>query len=191
MLRQKRTSWIDEANEHIDIADLLTSIGIFVPDTIRMGGTRKVHCPFGFYHSDGGRSKAMRIYPASNTVYCFSCTKRYSPVGLAAALWDISWTAAAMRLLEDAGFKRKSIEERWVEATTSVENKPDLIALADALKMFCAGISSDWHNLQYEDEIAVKLSRCLQLLDSIQTNEQATKWLTVCKTVMRNLLEEK
>lgn len=188
MISQK--SWIDKANEHVNIADFLTSIGIFVPDTIRMGGNRKVHCPFGFYHSDGGQAKAMRIYLQSNTAYCFSCGKRYSPVGLASAYWDVPWMTAAMRLLEDSGFKPKTLEERWVEATTPEENKPDLIALADALKMFCAGIASDWNTQQYDDRIANKLNQCLQLLDFVQTDEQALKWLTICKSVMRSLLED-
>lgn len=188
MIRQK--SWIDEANERIDIADVLTSIGVFVPETIRNGGNKKIHCPFGFYHSDQGLSKAMRLYAASNTVYCFSCSKRYSPVSLAAAKWDCSWVNAAFRLLEDAGFKPKSIEERWAEATTIEEEKPDLIALADALKVYCSGICNDWATVQLEDKVAERLNKCLGLLNIVSSNEDAVNWLSTCKTVMRRLLED-
>src|SRR6187402_1740306 len=99
MLRQK--SWVDEANDRIKITDVLTSIGVFVPSTILNGGNKKIYCPFGFYHSDGGTTKAMRVYMKTNNVYCFSCSKRYSPVSLAAAKWDTSWTTAALNLLED------------------------------------------------------------------------------------------
>jgi hypothetical protein len=190
MLNQK-TSWIEQADENVNIADLLTSIGVFVPDTIRDGGNKKVHCPFGFYHSDGGNAKAMKVYYSANSAYCFSCSKRYSPVSLAAAHWDCSFVAAAMRLLEDAGFKPKTLKERWTEATTPVENKPDLIALADALKMFCSGVSGDWKLAQYSDDVAIKLSRCLELLNNVKTDEDAEKWLSACKIIMRKLLESR
>lgn len=187
MIQQK--SWIDKANEIVGIADLLTTFGIYIPSDAQSGGSKKVFCPFGFYHSDGGTTRAMRIYYQSNTAYCFSCTKRYTPVKLAAAKWDCPWSTAALRLLEDAGFKPKTLTERWVEATTSVENKPDLIALADALKMYCSGICSDWAIKQYSDTVAAKLDRCLSLLDSVATSEDADKWLSVCKVAMRRVLE--
>jgi len=188
MLRQK--SWIDEANERIDISDVLTSLGIFVPESVRNGGNKKVFCPFGFYHSDGGITKAMRVYKASNTVYCFSCSKRYSPVTLAAAKWDCSWHNAAFRLLEDAGFKPKTLEERWAEATAQVVVKPDVLSLADALKMYCSGISSEWATKQLDENVAETLNKCLGLLNIVETNEDAAKWLDACKKVMSKLLEE-
>jgi hypothetical protein len=187
MIRNK--SWIDTANEHVNIADLLTSFGIMVPSDAVSGGSKKVFCPFGFYHSDGGNSRAMRIYYQSNTAYCFSCSKRYDPVRLAAAKWDCPWNAAALRLLEDAGFKPKTLKERWAEATTQEENKPDLIALADALKMYCSTICSDWSTAQYSDKVAAKLDKCLSLLDSVATDDDAYKWLSTCKVVMKKVLE--
>lgn len=186
---RNRSSWIDDANERIQITDVLTNIGVFVPDSIRNGGNKKIYCPFGFYHSDGGTSKAMRVYLASNTAYCFSCSKRYSPVGLASASWDVPWTAAALRLLEEAGFKSKTLTERWVEATTPVENKPDLIALADALKMFCSGVHADWTSIQYDDHVSTKLNQCLSLLDLVQSDEAASRWLDTCKKAMTKVLE--
>ena len=189
MLRQK--SWIDEANSKIRITDVLTNIGVFVPETILNGGNKKIYCPFGFYHSDGGTTKAMRVYLPSNTVYCFSCSKSYSPVALAAAKWDCSWINAAMKLLEDAGFKPKTLEERWAEATTSVEDKPDLIALADALKMFCSGISSEWQIKQLEEPVAETLNKCLGLLNIVETSDDATKWLHACKKIMAKKLEDR
>ena len=180
-------SWIDQANETVKITDVLTSFGVFVPPS--NAASRKVYCPFGFYHSDGGLTKAMRIYQRSNSVYCFSCSKRYDPVGLAAAKWDTSWVSAAFRLLEDSGFKPKSLKERWQDAVTEVYNSPDLIALADALKMYCSGISPAWQSRQLDDTVAEKLSKCLELLDSVKTDEDAVKWLTTTKKVMKHTLE--
>lgn len=184
----RRNSWVDNANSLIKITDVLTMIGVYVPQSILSGGNKKIYCPFGFYHSDGGITKAMRVYLPSNTVYCFSCSKRYSPVSLAAAKWDCSWFNAAFRLLEDAGFKPKSIEERWVEATTEVRNSPDLISLADALKVYCSGISPDWQIKQLDGPVAETLNKCLGLLNIVATDEDALKWLQTCKKVMERLL---
>ena len=184
----QRTSWIDQANNNVKITDVLESIGVFVPSTILNGGNKKIHCPFGFYHSDGGYAKAMRVYLANNTVWCFSCSKRYSPVSLASAAWDISWPAAAMRLLEDSGFKPKSLEERWADAVATEKVEPDLLALADALKMFCSGVRTDWNIVQLDDKVGTKLNQCLDLLDAVKSDEDAAKWLNVCKQVMTKTL---
>jgi len=188
MLRQK--SWVDEANDKVKITDVLTSIGVFVPSAILNGGNKKIYCPFGFYHSDGGTTKAMRVYMKTNNVYCFSCSKRYSPVSLAAAKWDTSWTAAALSLLEDAGFKPKTLTERWADAIAEEENPPDLIALADALKMYCSMISPDWDHRQLEDNVAEMLNKCLGLLDRVVDDEGADRWLDTCKLVMSKLLKK-
>lgn len=188
LLRQK--SWIDTANEYVHIADVLLSLEIFVPESVKSGGTKKVHCPFGFYHSDNGLSKAMRVYGNSNTAYCFSCSKSYSPVTLAAAAWDCSWNNAAFRLLEDAGFKPKSLKERWAEATTQEVNKPDLIALGDALKTYCSTIYPNWNVVQLKDSVGGKLNKCLSLLDLVNTDEEAEKWLSICKLIMSTQLEK-
>jgi hypothetical protein len=190
MLLRQRTSWIDEANNLISIADVLGSQGVYVPDNVRQGGTKKVHCPFGFYHSDNGLSKAMRVYGASNTAYCFSCSKSYSPVTLAAAAWDCSLNAAALRLLEDIGYKRKTVAERWAEATAEKTSEIDILELAEALKIYCAGISPDWEMLQLQDDVAALLNRCLSLVKAVKTDEQADKWLIVCKQAMASKLKE-
>jgi hypothetical protein len=187
ILRQK--SWIDLANEHVHIADVLNTLGVFVPESVKSGGTKKVHCPFGFYHSDNGLTKAMRVYGNSNTAYCFSCSKSYSPVTLASAAWDCSWHNAAFRLLEDSGFKPKSLQERWAEASTKEVNKPDLIALGEALKTYCSIVYPNWEQDQLNDYVGDKLNKCLSLLDLVETDEDATKWLQTCKTAMSKHLE--
>lgn len=188
LTRQK--SWVELAEEQVHISDVLSSLGVYVPESVRNGSNKKVHCPFGFYHSDGGLSKAMRVYGNSNTAYCFSCSKRYTVVTLAAAKWDCSWNSAALRLLEEVGFKPKTLKERWAEATMEEVKKPDLIALADALKTYCSGIFPNWAQDQLKDAIAEKLNKCLSLLNSVETEEEALKWLATCKIVMSKLLEK-
>lgn len=189
LLRQN-TSWIELANTTVKITDVLASIGIFVPAVASNGTSKKISCPFGgIYHSDGGMEKTMRVFHASNSVFCFRCTKRYDPVSLTAELNDCSFFNAAMMLLEDADLAPKSLEQRWAEAVRPEIKELDLIALADALKIYCSGICSTWVTRQLDPEVGQKLNACLELLPSVKSSEGADKWLTVCKQVMRKVLE--
>jgi hypothetical protein len=161
---------------------------VFVPSSILNGGNKKIHCPFGFYHSDGGHSKAMRVYLESNRVYCFSCSKQYSPVSLMSATLDCPWNTAAIQLLEDFGYKPKTIKERWAEATAILDTELDTLALAEALKMYCSTLISDWPMRQLDSDVAELLNKCLELLPSVKTDEDAAKWLNTTKVVMRRKL---
>ena len=186
----QKTSWIQLANDQVRISDVLASVDIFVQSAELSSRSRKIHCPFGkFYHSDSGLEKTMRVFHESNSAYCFRCNQSYDPVSLASAIWDVSRNAAALRLLDDAGFKPKSLEERWNDAVGSLKVEVDLLSLADALKVYCSGIASDWTIRQLDDTVAVKLNACLELLSSVHTEQDAEKWLSICKQVMRNQLE--
>jgi len=185
---RQNTSWIELANTTIKITDVLTGIGIFVPTAVT-GVSRKIHCPFPMYHSDGGLEKTMRIFYATNSCYCFRCTKSYSPVSLTAAVKDCSYYNAALSLLEDADLAPKTLEQRWADAVKVEIKEPDLIALADALKIYCSSASSDWTVRQLDSDVGMKLNACLELLPSVKTDHQADKWLSVCKKVMLKTLE--
>lgn len=188
----QKTSWITTANEKISIFDVLATLGISAYFTGEGSVSRKIHCPFGnLYHSDSGLEKTMRVFKNTNSAYCFRCNQSYDPVSLAAAVWDTSRHAAALRLLEDSDFKPKSLDERWQDAVR-VETMPvDLLALADALKMYCSGICNDWTMRQLDGQVATKLNSCLQLLTAVKTDEDAVKWLNVCKQAMTQVLEIK
>lgn len=190
MILGQRTSWIATANENISIIDVLTSLGIHVQIANSSGTSRKIHCPFGeLYHSDSGLEKTMRVFKQTNSAYCFRCNQSYDPVSLAAAVWDTSRHAAALRLLEDSDFKPKSLEERWDDAVSTPTIAVDLLSLADALKTFCSGISQDWVTRQLDQGVGEKLNACLELLTAVKTDEDAVKWLAVCKQVMQKTLE--
>jgi hypothetical protein len=185
----RRKSWIDQANEATTISEVLMSLGIYVPEGSYYGNSKKIHCPFGFYHSDGGIDKAMRIYYKSNTAYCFSCNKRYSPVTLFSAKNDCSLTNAALELLDSKGLGFKSLEEQWEEANKKPEVILDVSALADALKIYCSTLVDNWTILQLNDVVSSKLNACFNLLDLVKTDEDAHNWLSTCKAAMKRLLE--
>lgn len=187
---RQNTSWIELANTSVKITDVLASIGIYVPAVTSNGTSRKISCPFGpVYHSDGGLEKTMRVFHASNSCYCFRCTKRYDPVSLTAEANDCSFYNAAMMLLDQVDLAPKSIEQRWAEVLQPEIKEVDLIALADALKMYCSRICSNWITRQLDPDVGVKLNMCLELLPSVKSEQDAVKWLQVCKQAMNQTLE--
>lgn len=176
------------ANEEISIVSVLQSLGVELPDDVGSGRSRKMHCPFGgIYHSDNGVDPAMRVYPESNSAYCFSCSSYFSPVGLAAKAMDVNVLTAATRLLERAGYRPTDLAQAWQRART-FEPEPDTALMADALKTYCRRIDPGWARRQFEPGIAAALTRCLALLDLVRSGEDVALWLAGCKTVMRRSL---
>jgi hypothetical protein len=159
-----------------------------LPEDVGSGRSRKVRCPFGdLYHSDGGVSAAMRIYPQSNTAYCFSCATHFTPVSLAAKAMDVDRRTAALRLLDDIGYRPLSLAAAWSHALRR-EPAPDKMLLAEALKTYCRRIDPQWCDRQYEPRVARVLSRCLALLDLVESSGDVQMWLNRCKEAMRQAL---
>lgn len=177
------------ANEKVSIVAACRLIGMDLPEDLGFyGKSLKVHCPFGaIYHSDGGVEAAFRIYPDSNSAYCFACKARFSPAWLAAQAWDQDITTAAESLLEQTGYRPLSYQETWVNLIED-EPAPDVNYLGEAFKVFCSRLTPEWRRLQFEPDVAVSLSRCLSLLDLVRTAEQAKQWLAGCKKVMEATL---
>lgn len=189
----RRPSPIRLANEQVPITAACRLIGMSVPDEI-WGRSAKVRCPFGeLYHRDGGAEASFRVYPEANSAYCFSCAQSYSPVWLIAQAWGLTSRAAAVELLERAGIKPVSLADAWA-AVAVVEDAPDQVLLAEALKTFCERIGpelrQDWDDAQFQPAIAAALSRCLDLLDRVRTGADADQWLSGCKQAMRRALSD-
>lgn len=184
----KPTSVVAVANEKVSIVTVCQLLGVELPDDIGMGRSRKVRCPFGaVYHSDQGVSAAMRVYPESNSAYCFSCAAYYTPVSLAARAMDCDRKTAAVRLLDHIGHKPLDLAAAWRDAV-EYEPKPDRALLADALKTYCRRIDPQWCTRQFEPGVAGVLSRCLSLLDLVTDAEAVQLWLQRCKEAMRHAL---
>lgn len=180
-----KKSLIEEANEKVSIIKVCLLIGLNVSE----GGHGKYRCPFGdVNHSDGGIEAAFRIYPETNSAYCFACRKYFSPVYLYAQAKDRRASQAAQDLLEIVGWKPKSQAERWSEAMTQ-EVTVDVSALALALRTYCARICREWEEYQLIPEVAELFSRCLALLERVHTPEEADQWLNACKKIMSKKLE--
>lgn len=181
-------SVVEVADEKVSIVVVCRMLGVVLPDHYVDGRAQKVQCPFGeIYHSDGGVSPAMRIYPDTNSAYCFSCAAYYTPVSLAAKAMDTTRQVAAIRLLDHIGYRPLDLAQQW-RAVKDFEPEPDRALLADALKTYCRRIEPQWATRQFEAPVARVLTRCLSLLDLVKSADDVTLWLDRCKVAMRNTM---
>lgn len=181
-----RRSVVATANEVVAIATVLRWYAVEVSEeSVRS----KLYCPFGeFNHSDGGRDRALRIYPDSNTAYCFACSEAFTPVKLYARMTDDgSWKSAAASLLGKVGYRGFDPDTVWRQAV-DYEPAIDRSQLGEALKTFCRRIEPRWPVRQFDHGVAAQLTRCLGLLDLVNTAGDAALWLARCKDVMQACL---
>ena len=170
------------ANEKVTITTAFSIIGAEVN---HYATSTKHYCPFGhIYHADGGSSKALRVYPETNSAWCFAGCGYFNPVKLIAMDKDISEEASAEFLLDFIGYVPPDYESTW-DAMMSESPKVDTSALAEALKLACSRVSPDWEQRQFEPSVAQRLSQCLRLLPRVHTEEEAVKWLAVTKQAMQ------
>lgn len=176
-------SIVNIANEKASIVIACRMAGTDVSDVDGYGGSMKIFCPFGGLHSDGGHEKAMRIYPDTNSAWCFACQSFYTPVKMVAEARHVDQGTAAAALLERIGYQPPSVDEQWAD----VQRKsilPDAGQLADALKIYCERVVPRWRVRQFDAGPAQLLTKCLRLLDLVRTDEEAQLWLNTAKRVM-------
>ena len=89
------------AAQGVPITRVLRSLGSDISEGSEYSGESiKIHCPFGHRHSDGGLEKALRVYPTTNSSYCFSEKRYYDSVLLWAADNELPYVEAVCSLLE-------------------------------------------------------------------------------------------
>ncbi len=185
MMEEK--SEIQLANERMSIIEACNLLGMDVMDFSI--SSLKTYCPFGHItHEDGGQSKAFRIYPGTNSAWCFACQVYFTPVKLIAMDKDISEPDAAQWILETTNYIPPDYLSKWEALTREEDSGLDLDSLAEALKVFCARMSPDWDAKQFDDDVSRKLRLCLGLLPKVRTKGDADKWLTTTKQVMSKTL---
>lgn len=181
-------SVVSVANEVVPISTVCALIGMDLDPHSSYARNPKVHCPFGeIYHRDGGVEAAFRLYPDTNSAWCFACGTYFTPVWLAVQAWGGTATAVATTLLERVGHHGANAAQAWAHAATYTPT-PDVTLLAEALKTYCARVDPGWDSTQFAPPTAALLSRCLALLDLVTDEAQAHQWLAGCKQVMRHHL---
>lgn len=175
------------ANIHVPVTLVCKLIGMEDVD-YAAGGNAKIHCPFGFYHADGGQSKSFRIYETNNC-YCFACDESFRPVTLYARAKDISLDDAAEIILEASGYIAPTPEARWADLVSeTVQVNQD--SLAEALKLYCQRVDPLWEVKQFDDKVAHKFRQCLELLPNVRTVEQIRQWRAAANQAMTKVLGE-
>lgn len=177
------------ANERMSIVDACNEVGM---DVFSNAGNYKFHCPFGhLYHKDGGHAKSFRLYEDSNSAYCFACPMYFTPSKLIALDRDVSEDEAAQIILETTGYVAPALEDRWESARTVVQPPVDTSGLATALATYCRRIDPLWDVTQFDEPQATVFRRCVELTDTVRTEEDVTLWLEKTKAAMSKLLLDK
>lgn len=175
------------ANRKVPIELACQLAGTSTPGVVDRIRSLKIRCPFGaVYHDDGGVEPALRIYPGPNNAWCFACGEFFTPVKICSMAWDVQPEDAAIQLLDRIGYKPASYAHHWREVTTPP--LPDGHALTQALQFACERIEPDWAARQQEPVVAEYLARCLGLIPSITSQEEADTWLSATQQVMEGVL---
>lgn len=186
MTAVEEKSIVQLANERMTIIEACNELGMDVMDFSI--SSLKVYCPFGnLYHSDGGTTKAMRIYPATNSAWCFAGCGYFTPTRMLAMDKGVPEQAAAEFILERTNYVAPDFEARW-EAISTEKPVPNTDDLTEALKVACSRMVPDWEERQFEDEVAHKLRQCLALLRKVQSEEDAALWLSSTKKIMQTTM---
>lgn len=187
-MKIEEISAVELANERMSIFTACNKLGMDIPDYASV--SMKLYCPFGhLFHADGGMSKAFRIYPGTNSAYCFASCGYFTPVRLIAMDKDVSNDEAAEMILLETNYVPPDYTSRWA-ALTEETTQIDKDALANALKLACERIDPAWEIRQFEEPIAETFQKCLSLLTKVRTEEETSKWLAVTTEVMRKKIGE-
>lgn len=171
------------ANELMTINEACIEVGMG-----DVSGMAKTYCPFGdVFHSDRGRSRAFKVFPETNSAYCWACPQYFTPVKLIALNDDITEIEAANKILEMKNYTPPDYVSRW--DALQVQPLVDQDALTEALKLACARmVPGQWETLQYVPAVAQKLTQCLTLVRKIQDQDQADAWFAIAKEAMKKIL---
>lgn len=180
---------VDMANSNVPIETVLKDL--FNIDVPPDAGDWKAPCPLGSEHSDGGRSKAMRVYSDTNSAWCFSHSKTFTPF----SLWQLAHNTRAkkvpaLEMLEKYGISTSppSTEERWNRLDAAAEGGPvDVEHLKDIYISFLRTLPG-YGTLQYEDEVLDIVSKTLRTLDNLPSGaayDTLGEWLETAKKLMR------
>jgi hypothetical protein len=185
MAGSSRKSTIDVANEEVSIYSVCDIVGIDYSSYY--GNTAKLYCPFGHItHMDGGQTRAFRIYPDTNSAYCFACSQYFDSVGLFAAFSDMTREESAVTLLEGIGWQEETFEEKWERLTEEV--RYDTSEVVTALNAYCERKDPMWPVNSMYSPYLESYTQCIGLVSSITNHSQAAAWLSAAKKHMNGVL---
>jgi hypothetical protein len=179
---------IERAND-ISIRDVLTNVlGTYIPEFTHKSW--KAYCPFGDLHRDGGASQALRVYPDSNTAFCFAGCGFMNSVKLIQRHTGLKTIKAARHLLRLYGLSEPATFEERFQAALS----PRARAASYTATLAAALHESLLANPLYEDlslhpAVLEAIESQLQLLDDLDPDGTgASDWLHAASAHCRSAL---
>jgi hypothetical protein len=180
----------DRKNQSRRLVELANTVTLdvifrdFLNEEIPWGDFRshKLHCPVGFEHRDGGVDRAMRIYPSTNSAFCFAMHHYLNPVKVVSLTHDDSTVRAALRICRRYDLiKPQDYKSRYYElaAQRSVVKPVDPATLVEALHVSLSR-HPRYDVLQYDPLVISAFDRQLELLDTVDlTDASAVRaWFT-------------
>lgn len=184
---------IEKANE-IPIQDVLKDyFDIYVP--MELESAWKTFCPFGFEHSDFGLEKAFRVYPDSNSSFCFAEHGSMNNVRLLQMHEGISAKKAARKLLVHYGLMDTFDWRKHFQEIAEQRAEQTAISTASLVEALHLALSSHpaWSHLQFHPDMQEALELRLTVLEGYITDgkdaESIRAWYDYTRTDLLTLME--
>jgi hypothetical protein len=178
--------FIEQANRSVSIEKVLFDhFGIEV-------GPGKNPCPFDFEHSDGGQDKALRVYPDTNSAYCFALHGVLDPVKLFSLKGDNRPLYAAQLLMRAYGIdtRPKGWRERYNDIALQRETSVRQIPPGSVVEALQAALRQDQGYVahQFHPDVLRAVEGQLDAIDKLvsQTTDikEIQEWLTQAKATI-------
>lgn len=171
----------DKLFERANAVSIATVLADFCDTNVPSEGRSwKGWCPFGWEHSDGGLDRNWRVYPQTNTSYCFDTHGAMGPVKLVMMKREVPAKKAAYIILDKYGLsKPRYYKERWEELTKERAESTSLSA------EYAVAALLSWAELQGIDTMDTKVLKATEvalddldavLVSSQDVTEDAAAW---------------
>lgn len=184
--------------ELVDLADTKIPIETVLMDLYQIeipygAGEWKAQCPLGHDHSDGGRSKAMKVFSDSNSAWCFSHGMKFTPVSLAQLKFDQPRVQAARALLDYYSISTRppSPDERWEtleHQQQEEEQELDRESLKESFINFLSTLPL-YSIRQFDSEVLRLVSKILRSADKLSSDsdyDTLEEWMSIAKKIMED-----
>lgn len=178
------------AADELPIEEVLFKLfNIYVP--LGVEGWR-CDCPLSYEHSNPS-VKSMKVYSASNSAWCFSHSKKFTPVTLHQLNTNKNRLETAYDLLSKFGvsFTPPTLEERW--AAEPPQDTIDRVALQETFANFLQTLP-DYATRQYDPDVLDKVNNMQSSVAVLpDDSDYATieRWMTFVKTTMRDFWRDR
>lgn len=153
----------------------------------------KWDCPWNYEHGDGGLDRGFRVYPDTNTAYCFIIHGSMDPVRVVQIQEGVPRAVAAKRVCEKYGLRKPPWRDRYAQLVLEREAAGKIVnsaTLGEALHR-AIGIDADpWRN----PKLAEAFTRALDEMEEViplATEAEMRDWYRVAKARLLSLKEER